>query len=111
MKQLLLVLPVVFILLGVQYAHATGDVTLQIRVSPSATDWSMAYGGLGGISTMDGSGNKDVTISACDIYSANAQIKSDNGGALTLSAVEDGNVINTQSTNAQFGVVSVSGQC
>jgi hypothetical protein len=110
MKQLLL-LPIVLLLLGVQYAHAAGDVTLQIRVSPSGTDWSMAYGGLGGTSTMDGSGNKDVTLSACDIYSANVQIKSDNGGALTLNAVEDGNIINTQSTNAQFGVVSVSGEC
>ena len=91
-------------------AYATGDVTLQVRTNPNI-EWSGAYGGTGGISSIDGQGNKDITLPGCDIYSANFQIKTDAPAQLTVNAVEDGKIINTQSTNAEFGIASVTGEC
>lgn len=100
------------------------NTTLQIR---SDTDWSGTYGDNTGSTTIDGHGNKDITLSSCsNTYSAVFQKKGEGQGFLTLNIIQNvtnnakantGNftqypqITNAQTTTAQFRTVSVSGSC
>jgi hypothetical protein len=61
------------------------NTTLQIR---SDTDWSGSYGDSTGSSTVDGHGNKDLSFSCSNTYSAFFQKKGEGPGFLTLNIIQ-----------------------
>jgi hypothetical protein len=79
----------------------------------SNTDWS------GSIldssmdsATKDGNGNSKIFIK-CDsngIYSLSEQKQTDSGYLLVI-VIQDGKILDSQSTTAQYGVVSLAGNC
>jgi hypothetical protein len=79
----------------------------------SNTDWS------GSIldssmdsATKDGNGNSKIFIK-CDsngIYSLSEQKQTDSGYLLVV-VIQDGKILDSQSTTAQYGVVSLAGNC
>jgi hypothetical protein len=79
-------------------------------VIKSDTSWSGCYGTLSGSTTVDGYGNDEFSVSLDwvdgDVISAVFQ-KQTYGGTLTAEIVVDGSVKVTQTTTADFGVVSV----
>lgn len=66
-------------------AHSNSNTTLQIR---SNTDWSGSYGDSTGSTTVDGHGDKDISFSCSNTYSADFQKKGEGPGFLTLNIVQ-----------------------
>jgi hypothetical protein len=79
------------------------EFTIQIN---SDTNWSGAIGGLGGQRTVSGTGSTSFTIDS-SIVSACIQ-KQTGWGALTVSISNNGKVVARQTTDAAYGVVTVS---
>src|SRR6188472_532029 len=70
---------------GSSSAPGQSNTTLQIR---SDTDWSGTYGDATGSTTIDGHGNKDITFSCSNTYSAFFHKKGAGQGFLTLNIVQ-----------------------
>lgn len=71
-------------------------------------EWSGAVSDSSGTRSIDGTGSKTIPVSSSGSISANAQ-KGDNGtGSLTISIVQGGKTVETQTTSAEYGVASVS---
>ncbi|MFZ2071509.1 MAG: CFI-box-CTERM domain-containing protein [Halobacteriota archaeon] len=84
--------------------------TVEIRVEgTSGLSFSGSYGDLGSQKSVDGTVPKTYTIEnpEGDIVSAVFQ-KQERGGELTVKLVKDGKVVKSESTTAEYGVVSVS---
>lgn len=73
--------------------------------------WQGNYGDISGQNSIDGHGNKDISFTCSNIYSAVIQKKSDGDGTLTVSISGSTVEQNSKTTNSPFGVVSISGQC
>lgn len=76
-------------------------------------DWSGAFSDSDFTSsTVDGSGDDSISIECEEdgIYSVVVQ-KLEESGTLNVAVVKDGNVLKEASTSADYGVVSVSGEC
>lgn len=81
---------------------------VQVKVD-YAGSWSGAYGDESGTQSVDGSGTKTIDMTGNpSIVSANFQKKDSSSGTLTVEIIKDGNVIETKSTSAEYGVASVS---
>jgi hypothetical protein len=80
---------------------------IQIKVSSSGS-WSGSYGDSSGQQSVDGSGTKTFQMDNPDVVSAVFQKKSDDSGTLTVEILEDGNVVESKSTSAAYGVVSTA---
>jgi hypothetical protein len=76
-------------------------------VIDSDTNWSGSIGGLGGQSTQSGSGHATFTIHS-SLVSTCIQKQTTNG-YLTVSITKNNQVIASQTTNSEYGVVAVSG--
>jgi hypothetical protein len=71
----------------IHYFLPEGDIILQIL---SNTDWSGTYGDSTGSTTIDGHGNRDITLSSCsNTYSAFFQKKGQGQGFLTLNIISN----------------------
>jgi hypothetical protein len=97
--------------IGITNVNAqSGIATVQIK---STTIWS------GSIldssfdsATEEGRGNKNFTI-VCDtfgIYSLAFQKQIEKGG-LYVSVIQDGNILDSKSTTAPYGMVTLAGSC
>lgn len=73
--------------------------------------WQGNYGDLSGQNSIDGHGNKDISFTCSNVYSAVIQKKSGGDGTLTVSISGSTVQQNSKTTNSPFGVVSISGQC
>lgn len=104
----LIVLFIVIIGLAMIFGGSSSSTTTVVVESDGA--YSGSIGGLdGGQTTIDGNGNENFTVN--DTY-ASACIQKDAfnpGKTLTVKIVRDGNVIQEQTTTADYGVVTVSG--
>lgn len=81
---------------------------IQVKVSDSGS-WSGSYGDTSGSQTVDGSGSKTFEVTGSpSVVSACFQKKDGGSGTLTVEILEDGNVVETKSTSAQYGVVSIA---
>ncbi len=80
---------------------------VQVKVTSSGS-WSGSYGDTSGQQSVDGSGTKTYQMDNPDIVSAVFQKKSDDSGTLTVEIIENGNVVESKSTSAEYGVVSTS---
>ena len=80
---------------------------VQIKVSSSGS-WSGSYGDSSGQQSVDGSGTKTYQMDNPDIVSAVFQKENDDSGTLTVEIIEDGNVVESKSTSAAYGVVSTA---
>jgi hypothetical protein len=62
-----------------------------------------------GSQSVDGTGSKTFTMSGNpNIVSAVFQKSGDGSGTLTVNIIKDGQIVETKSTSAAYGVVSVS---
>lgn len=80
---------------------------VQVKVSGSGS-WSGSYGDTSGQQSVDGSGTRTFDMGSPDIVSAVFQKESGGSGTLTVEIIENGNVVETKSTSAAYGVVSAS---
>lgn len=80
---------------------------VQIQVSYSGS-WQGSYGDEAGQQSVDGSGTKTYSLDNPTIVSACFQKMDSGHGTLTVKIIKDGSVVQTKSTSAQYGVVSVS---
>jgi len=86
-------------------ASASGT---QVRVTYSGS-WTGNYGDVSGSQSVEGTGSKTFDISGSpDIVSAVFQKSGGGSGTLTVDILQNGQVLETKSTSAQYGVVSVS---
>ena len=85
-----------------------GTKTAQISVDASSNVcWSGSFEG----ATHDGCGTTSIQVdSDIAIFAAVVQKKSPGGGTLTISLIVDGKAIDTATTTAEYGVVTVSGR-
>ncbi|HET6458958.1 MAG TPA: CFI-box-CTERM domain-containing protein [Nitrosopumilaceae archaeon] len=90
----------------------TGDKAMLLIYSN--TDWSGALDDSTlGSATIDGSGNRKIPFECSGsngIYSTAFQKQSEEG-YLILAVIQNGKLLNSKSTSAQYGVVSVAGNC
>lgn len=83
----------------------SGDVQIQVSYSGS---WTGNYGDASGSQSVEGTGSKTYTISGDpNVVSAVFQKSSDSSGTLTVNIIKNGQVVETKSTSASYGVVSV----
>lgn len=87
--------------------QSNSNATLQIR---SNTDWSGTYGDSTGSTSVDGHGNKDISLSCSGTYSADFQKKSEGPGFLTLNIVQPVSHTLPQDTITRNGVPIKPGQ-
>jgi hypothetical protein len=81
---------------------------LQIHIIYSGS-WSGSYGDESGQQSIDGTGDKIITLSGNpNIVSVVMQKQDGGSGTLTVEILENGKVLETRSTSAEYGVVSVS---
>ena len=81
---------------------------VQVQVSYSGS-WTGNYGDTSGQQSVDGSGSKTFDISDNpDIISAVFQKNDDGSGTLTANIIQDGQVVETKSTSAAYGEVTVT---
>lgn len=81
---------------------------VQVKVIYSG-DWSGAVGDDGSTNSVSGSGEETIDIDdGAMIVSANAQKKDASSEELTIQILKDGKVIKESSTDAEYGVASVS---
>lgn len=72
-------------------------------------DWSGSLGGDGSQRSVDGSGTETFDIKGNPmVISANAQKQDTGSGTLTIQIVKDGEVVKESTTDADYGVASVS---
>jgi hypothetical protein len=77
-----------------------------VRVTaPAGKHWSGAFGN----HTVDGVGSKTVSFRDTSITAADAQKQTGGNWSLRLTLVKNGKVLDTESTKAQYGVVTVDG--
>ena len=83
-------------------------------VIKSNTKWSGSIMDSGfDMASQDGSGNQNFEVDCSQgmkIYSTMFQ-KQDESGSLTVSLIQDGNMLDTKTTTAAYGVVSIAGNC
>lgn len=80
----------------------------QVKVIYSG-EWSGAAGDTGSTNTISGSGEKTIDMDDdANIISANAQKKDSSSETLTIQILKDGKVVEESSTDAEYGVASVS---
>ena len=81
---------------------------IQIKVIYSDA-WSGNYGSLGSSKSVDGTGTETFTISDPElVVSAVFQKGDDSSETLTVEILKNGEVVKSESTNAAYGVVSIS---
>ncbi len=79
----------------------------QVQVIYSGS-WTGNYGDSSGGQSVDGTGSKTFTMSGNpDVVSAVFQKSGDNSGTLTVNILQNGQIVETKSTSAAYGVVSV----
>jgi hypothetical protein len=88
-------------------SSSSNNANAQIQVSYSGS-WSGAVGDSSGSRSVDGSGTQTFPVSATGAVSANFQKKDNSTGTLTVSIIQSGKTLETQSTTATYGVASVS---
>lgn len=105
------VIIVIFIIIIAAASVSRNSAPLIARVQATG-GWSGAFQGEDFNSrTVDGYGNKDVSIGCSSgIYSLTVQ-KSGEDGTLTVKVMKGDDVLGKQSTSASYGVVTVSGNC
>ena len=119
----------------VHYWNTRDSIILRV-ISGSNTSWSGSYEGSSGSSSVDGQGNKNITMSCHggDIYSAAFNKKDNSEEPLTLNVIQNATggktildpithatpyypiiahpvVVNNQTTTAAYGIVSAFGNC
>lgn len=99
----IVVLAVVWVALDSPLGATSETATIRIQ---SDTSWSGSLGTLESSRSVDGSGSQDFQLSG-DVFSAVIQ-KNSETGYLTVSIVVDGVVKVTETTTAEYGVVSVA---
>ena len=73
-------------------------------------DWSGSYGDLNGMKSVEGHGMKTFYIKHPDSYISASFIKEDDSSdTLLVSIYYKGELLNSESTNAAYGMVIVSG--
>lgn len=80
---------------------------IQVQVSYSGS-WQGSYGDESGQQSVDGSGTKIFNMGSPNIVSAVFQKMDSGHGTLTVEIIENGMVVESKSTSATYGVVSVS---
>jgi len=93
--------------LSISNSVKAGDYTVEVKVSYSGS-WSGCYGDAGSSTSVDGYGTRSFYLQSPDIVSAVFQKMDEGHGTLTVEIIKDGTVVERGSTNAQYGVVSVS---
>ncbi len=102
---IVLVLIVVFGCLLVGLIGNSNDGNIQIKIIYSGS-WSGSIGDDSGQRSVDGRGTQVFDMKGGTVVAVIQ--KMDSGGTLTVQILQDGKVIETQSTSAEYGVVSVS---
>jgi len=89
---------------------SSSSKVVQIKVNYNEK-WSGAYGEVGAITSVEGSGYQTYTISNPNYaVSATFQKKDGSTSELSVEIIEDGNVLKSGSTTAAYGVVAISTQ-
>jgi len=100
-----------FAIVGIGMTASVNAATLEIK---SDTKWSGSIMDSGfDMATQDGSGNQNFEVDCSQgmkIYSATIQ-KHDESGFITASLIQDGNVLDSKTTTAAYGLVSIAGTC
>jgi type II secretory pathway pseudopilin PulG len=91
-------------LTGIQQGIAVVEIISDTKWSGSILDSSFDS------ATRDGSGNTKIPIVCYGIYSLSFQKQTDYG-KLFVSVIKDGVTIDSQYTTAQYGIVSLAGNC
>lgn len=79
------------------------DATVRITADP-ATCWTANVGN----ATQEGCGPKEFPVTdSLGLFSSTAQKKDETTGELAIAIVQDGEVVESNSTSAAFGVVTV----
>ena len=94
---------IIWVAMGSSFSSSSETVVIRIQ---SDTSWSGSIGTLESSRSIDGSGSGEYQLSG-DVFSAVIQ-KDTESGYLTVSIIADGVVKVTDTTTAQYGVVSVS---
>jgi hypothetical protein len=93
-------------LAGHAVSEATKKKTWVIQVqAPAGYHWSGAFGSR----TVDGVGSKNVTVQDISITAADAQKMDGGNWPLHLTLMKSGKVLDSETTTAEYGVVTVSG--
>lgn len=80
----------------------------QVKISYSGK-WSGALGTGGSTKSISGSGEEVIDIDESGVVSVNAQKQDGSSKELTVQILKDGKVVEESSTDAEYGVASVSG--
>jgi hypothetical protein len=100
-------LVLVLILAGAVFWYGSIPKTASFDIYvQSNTSWHGSYGTVGGMTTVDGSGNHDFYVQGT-VVSAVFQLETD-GGFLTVSIFMGSTCMARQTTSAAYGVVSVT---
>lgn len=84
------------------------ETTYTVKISYDGS-WRGALGGDGSIRSVSGSGTETFELDGePSIISANAQKKDSGSGELTVTILENGEEVSSQSTTAEFGVAQTS---
>lgn len=92
---------------------STGDTSnqakgVQVHVIYDG-EWQGAIGDTGSTNSISGSGEKTIDMDKdANIVSANAQKMDSGSGNLTIQILKDGKVVEESSTDAEYGMASVS---
>jgi len=87
---------------------STSSKSVQIKVNYNGK-WSGAYGEVGAIQSIDGTGSKTYTITNPNYaVSASFQKQDSSTSTLNVEIIEDGKVIKSGSTTAAYGIVAIS---
>ncbi|WP_280536612.1 hypothetical protein [Halopenitus sp. POP-27] len=88
----------------------TGDSGYQVRVRYDG-EWSGSISGDGSSRSVDGSGTETFDVDGDPfIVSANAQKEDDSSDELVIEILEDGEVIASKRTSAEYGVAQVTSE-
>jgi hypothetical protein len=106
MKKILLVTAAALSLAGCSGTVTGADTEAIVRIeAPEGVCWSGSIDN----ATQEGCGNKEFTVTdELGIFSSNVQKQGEGSEAVTISIVQDGEVVETNTTSAAFGVAQVA---
>ncbi len=92
------------------YSSASAEIPIDVVVHYDGK-WQGAIGGLSSSSSYSGYGDRVISFTGTQNSYISATVQKNGGGSgtLTVEIYKDGKLVNSQSTNAAYGIVTLSG--
>lgn len=92
------------------YSSASAEIPIEVVVHYDGK-WQGSIGGLSSSSSYSGYGDRVISFTGTQNSYISATVQKNGGGSgtLTVEIYKNGNLVNSQSTNAAYGIVTLSG--